>query len=134
MDKVESALEVYADDGIPLGFGHSEHQSVAGYSGVVDKNIDTAEIGYNLFDYGFGLCEICGVGGISFDFNTESSYFFFGLLAVFVNSEVGECDVGTFCGETQCKGFADTTRGAGYQSSLSFEKFHCWLGLMVIHN
>ena len=55
-------------------------------------------------------------------------------LAALTEQYEGVAYTDNFNGATQCKGFADTTRGAGYQSCLSFEKFHCGLGLMVIHN
>ena len=67
----------------------------------------------NLLHYLFGLSEVGSVGSIAFGLNTESSDFLLGLFAVFINYEVGECDVGAFFGETQSNLLADATGSTG---------------------
>ncbi len=72
---------------------------------------------YNLF----GLCEVGGVGGVGLHFHAKGCDFFFGLLAVFINYEVGESDVGAFTGETQGDFLADAAGGTGYNCGFSFK-------------
>ena len=124
MDEVEGALEVHGDDGVPLSLGHAEHEAVFGDTGIVDQDVDAAEVFDNLGDDGLGLGEVGGIGGIAFAFHAADCYLFLGLLAVFVDDQVSESYVGAFGGEFQCECFADTTGGAGDEGGFSFKKFH----------
>ena len=54
VDEVEGAFEVDGDYGVPLSLGHAHHQTVFGYAGVVDKDVDAAEVFYNLRHNFFG--------------------------------------------------------------------------------
>ena len=124
VDEVERALEVYGDNGVPLLLGHAHHEAVFGDAGVVDKDVDAAKVVLDLINDFFGLFKIGGIRGVAFNLYAEGGDFGFGLLAVFVNYEVGESDVCAFLGETQGKGFADAAGRAGDEGGLSFEKFH----------
>ena len=88
MDEVECRLEVDADDGIPLLFGHPHHKSVLGDACVVDKDVNPSEIGDNLLDHGMGLLEISCVGGISLDLVAESLKLLDSFLCSLVDHEV----------------------------------------------
>ncbi len=55
---------------------------------------------YLCYDF-FGLVEAGGIAGVALGLNAQSGDFALGLLAVVVDNEVGECDVGTLGGKLQ---------------------------------
>ena len=100
---------------------HAHHQAVACDSGVVDQNVDVAEILENLIDNLVRVFEIGGIRSISLAFYALGSDFGFGSLCIVVDGQVGECHVGTLLGELKCDSLADTAGGAGYYGNFSFE-------------
>ena len=75
-NEVEGSFEIGVENGIPIFGLHAHNKAIAGDSGVVDKNVDSAEV----FDDGFAnllnriiVCDIerikagrVGVGGVDF--------------------------------------------------------------------
>ena len=116
MNEVERRLEVHADDGVPLLFGHAQHESVFGDACVVDEDVDCAEVFFDLLHERFRLDEVCGVAGIALALDAERCYFGLGLL---VDGKVCECDVGAFSGEFQGNGLANAPCSAGDERCLS---------------
>lgn len=121
VDEVEGAFEVYCDYGVPLSLGHAHHEAVFGDAGVVDKDVDAAEVFDNLCHYVLGLVEVGGVGGVAFALHAAGGDFSLGGFAVFVYCKVGESDVGALLGETQGKGLADAAGRSGDEGGFSFE-------------
>ena len=109
VDKVECRLEVDGDHGIPLLLGHTHHQTVLGDTGVVDEDIDTAEIFHHLLHYLVSLLKICCVGSVALAFHTESGNLFLGLLSILVDYEICECDICAFSGKLEGNGFTDAS-------------------------
>ena len=64
MDIVERRLEVDIDDGVPLGLLHAEHEPVTGDAGVVDKDVDMAEIRVDFLHGSLSVGEVCRVGRV----------------------------------------------------------------------
>ena len=121
MDKVERALEVNGDDGVPLLLGHAQHESVLSDTGVVDQDIDFAKLLLDLLDHFFGLRKVGSVAGISLGLHAQGSDFLLGLLAVLVDDEVGECDISAFAGILQGNSLANSTCGTSDKCHFSFE-------------
>ena len=96
MYEVECRLEVYIDYGIPLRLGHPEHESVLGDTGIVHKDVDTAEISHYLVNYLLGLLKVGSIGSISLYLVAESLEFLDGLLGSLIDDEIGESDVSSF--------------------------------------
>ena len=118
MDEVEGRFEVHADDGIPLLFGHAKHEAVLGDAGIVDEDVDGAEVFLHLLHQGFRFREVGGVRSVALTFNTEG----FDLsLCLFVDSEIGECDVSAFGGVTEGDGLANASCCTCDECSLSFQ-------------
>ena len=127
MDIVECRLEVDGDHGVPLLLGHAEHQAVLGDSGVVDQNVDVAEVVLDFLDYLLGGREVGGVRRVTLAFHALGRDFLFGFLAVLVDDEVGESDVATFGSEFQSDFLADAAGGARDDGYFSFKKFHVFM-------
>ena len=121
MDEVEGALEVHSDHCVPLSLRHTHHQAVFGDTGIVDQDVYASEVFMYLFDYLLGLSEVGGVGSVSFHLHAEGGNLLLGLLAVLVNYQVGEGDVGAFLCKAERYLLADAAGGAGDDSGFSFE-------------
>ena len=121
VDKVEGALEVDCDYGIPLGLGHTHHQTVLCDTGVVDQDVDTAEVLDNLLDNLLGLSKVSGIGSVTLDLDAQGGDFFLGLLAVLVDYQVSECDVGALLRKAHGQSLTDSAGGTGYQGCFSFK-------------
>ena len=105
VDEVEGRLQVDGDDGIPLLFAHAQHQSVLGDAGVVDEDVDASEVFFHLLDHLFRLGEVGSIAGVALGLDAKRFYL---SLCLFVDGEVGECDVSPFLGESQRDSFSDT--------------------------
>ena len=121
VDEVERRLEVDRQHGIPLGLGHAHHQAVLGDSGVVHKDVDTAEILDDLVDDRVRLFEVGCVRGIALGLHAQRGDLGFGSFAVLVDRKVGERHVGALLGEFECDGLADAAGGAGHDGHFSFQ-------------
>ena len=119
MDEVERALEVDRDDCIPLGLGHSQHESVFGYARIVDKDVYRAELLLDLLNHLFGLCKVGSIAGVSLHFHSLGGNLGLGGLAVIIDNEVCECDVCTFFSKLERYGLAYAARSSGNQSCLT---------------
>ena len=78
------AGEIGVDDGVPVGALHAHDQLVAGDAGVVDQDIDLAEVRKSGLDCGFHVvfgCDIHlesgGVAACGFDLFDHGGEFFF---------------------------------------------------------
>ncbi len=60
----ESALQVHVDHGIPVGLLHVEDHAVAEDAGVVDEDVEPAELVDGLFDHPSGLVEVGDIGPV----------------------------------------------------------------------
>ena len=76
VDEVEGALEIDGDDGVPLLLGHAHHETVLGDAGVVDKNVDVAEVFVDFLHDGFRFGEVGGIAGIGAAGDAYGFYFF----------------------------------------------------------
>jgi len=85
-----------SDNCVPLLLGHAEHEAVFGDAGVVDQNVDVAEILLYLLHHFLGGCEISRVRSVSLAFHAISGDLLFCLLAVLIDHEVGKCYVAAF--------------------------------------
>ena len=121
VDEVECGLEVNVDDCIPLGLVHPEHQAVLGDAGVVDKDINPAEVCHDLAYDLVSLLEICCVGRISLDFVAESLKLLDSLLGRIVDHQVGECHISSFRSELESDRFSDSSRCARNKGGFSFQ-------------
>ena len=117
MDEVEGALEIDGDDGVPLLLGHAHHETVLGDAGVVDKNVDVAEVFVDFLHDGFRFGEVGGIAGIGAAGDAYGFYFFTRGFEtgghVVVEYEVCECNVSAFAGKLEGEGLADTAGGTG---------------------
>ena len=104
-----------------MGFSHTHHEAVFCYTGVINKDIDTAKIIMDFFHHLLCLCKVGSIGCVSFYFHSESSDFFLSLGAVFVNNKVGEGDVGTFFSKAERYFLTDAAGSAGDKRGFSFE-------------
>ena len=125
MGEVEGALEVDVDDGIPLLFGHAEHESVLGDACVVDEDVDGSEVFlYFLYDFFCGV-EVGGVACIGAAGDAHGFYLpACGLESgchVVVKDEVCECYVCAFGGELQGDGFANAPGCTRDECGFSFK-------------
>ena len=111
MDKVEGRLEVDADDSVPLCFGHAHHQSVLRDTGIVDQDVNAAEVSVYLLYHFFGLRKVSSVAGVGDTLYALSFDFSLCGFTIFVDNEVGECDVGTFFSELQGDSLANAAGG-----------------------
>lgn len=113
MDEVEGRLQVDVEDGIPLCLRHAEHQAVLGDSGIVDEDVDAAEVGVDLLHDGLGLGKVGGIARIGAAGDAQGlDLLACGLKAgshVVVEDKVGECDVSALAGELHRHGLANTT-------------------------
>ena len=119
MSEVESRFEVDVNHGIPLGFRHTEHESVFRDAGVVDQNIDLTEIFVHLLHDFCGFFEVSCVRSVSnalhaFGFNLLTSGF-----SVFVDDEISECDISALFCKLKRECFTDSACGAGDESGFS---------------
>ena len=80
-----------------------------------------AEVLHDLVDDLVRLFKVRGVRGITLGLDAECGDFGFGSLAVLVDHQVREGNVGTFRGEFQCDGLADAAGGTRNDSHFSFE-------------
>ena len=80
-----------------------------------------AEIGLHLVHDLLGLVKLCCIAGIAFHLYTKSSNFLLGSLAVLVDHEVGEGDVGALAGKFQCDSLANAACSTGDQGNFSFK-------------
>ena len=120
MDEVERRFQVNCNHGVPLCLAHAQHDAVFGDAGVVDQDVDVAEVLFDLCHHAFGFVEAGCVAGVAFGLHAQGGDFGLGLLANLVDYQVGECDVGAFCGVLECDGFTDATGGASDQRHFSF--------------
>ena len=67
---IERAFEVNGNHCVPLLLGHLQHQCILCDAGVVNQNINRAEISLNLVDGCFGLCKVGSVAGVAFSLDT----------------------------------------------------------------
>src|SRR5699024_1256497 len=111
VDKVESRFQVDTDDGIPLTFTHTHHQTVFRDTSIVYEDIHTTEIFYDFSNDIVCFFEIGRIGSIAFCFNTQCFDFLLGGQTVFVDHQIRECDICTLCGEFQCDRLTNTTCG-----------------------
>ena len=96
MYEVECRLEVYIDYGIPLRLSHPEHESVLGDTGIVHKDVDTAEISHYLVNDLPGLLKVGSIGSISLYLVPESLEFLDGLLSSLIDDKISESDISSF--------------------------------------
>ena len=83
---------------LKLCFAHAHHQAVFGDAGIIDQNVDAAEILHDLVDHFVRIFKVGGVRGVSFGFYAQGVQLLLRLLAVFVDRQIGERDVGSlFC-------------------------------------
>ena len=120
VDEVEGRFEVHGDNRVPLGLAHPHHEAVLGDAGVVDEDVDAAEVLEDLLDDGVRLVEVGRVGGVTLDLMPESGDLGDGLLGRFVDDKIGEGDVRAFFCEFECDGLSDASCSAGDQGHLSF--------------
>ena len=120
VDEVEGRLEVDADHGVPLGLAHAKHQAVFRDACVVDEDVHAAEVFHYFLDRLVGLVEVGGVRGVAFHAYAKGTDLFFCGSTVFVDDEVGECDVCSFRSETQGDGFTNAACGARDEGDFSF--------------
>ena len=118
VDEIECRLQVNCDNGVPLLLTHSQHQAVLSDTSIVDKNVDGAKLLLHLLHDFLGLSKVGSVAGVALCLHAQGLNLGLSLL---VDSEVGECDVGAFCGETKCNGLANATCSSCNQSCLTFQ-------------
>ncbi len=114
-------LKVHRQHGVPLGLRHAHHQAVLRDAGVVDQDIDTAEILHDLVDHLVRILEAGGVRSIAFGLHAQRGDLGLGGLAVFVDHQIGEGYVGSFRSEFQCDSLADAAGGTRHDGYFSFQ-------------
>ena len=112
VQEVEGRFHIHGYNCVPLGFCHSHHQAVLGDTGVIDQDIDVAELLLNLGHHGLRFLEVGGVGGIGLHLVAESGNLCHRLLGRFVDDQVCEGDIRPFSGKFKGNGFADSACGA----------------------
>ena len=69
---IERTLEVDVDNRVKVLLGHIEHKLVARDTGVVDENINLAEVGDHLLDNCLAGCKVADVAVVSLNLDSES--------------------------------------------------------------
>ena len=121
MDEVEGGFEIDGENRVPLAFLHTEHKGVAGDAGIVDKDVDAAEVLKDLLYDLVGFLEGRSVGDICPHLvapGLELCY------RVFVNYHVGKGYVSPLGGIFQGDGLAYPPGCACNQRGLSVQKSH----------
>ena len=108
MQEIEGALHVHGNHGVPLAFAHAHHQAVLGDTGIIDQNVDTAEIGHHLRHHLLRLSKVRRVGGIALHGHAESFQLRNGLLCSLVDFQVCKSNGGTLGCIFQGNGLADS--------------------------
>jgi len=116
MDEVEGRLQVDGNHGVPLLLAHAEHQAVLGDAGVVDQNVDGAELLLHLRHHLLRLLEVSSVRGIALGLHAQGGNLVLGLS---IHFQIGERDVSAFSGELQGNGLANAACCASNQRSLT---------------
>src|SRR6185312_1122530 len=120
----EAGLEVRVDDVVPIIFGDGIDRLRVGDAGVVDEDVDGAQLG---FDGADELRDLSGDGDIGLDGDGAASE-----LADFGGDSFGFCsavnevdgNIGSGGGESQCNAAADATAGAGDESDAADKRGH----------
>ena len=121
VNEVESRFQIDVQHGVPLRFAHAHHQAVFGDAGIIDQNVDAAEILHDLVDHFVRIFKVGGVRSVSFGFYAQGVQLLLRLLAVFVDRQIGERDVGSLFCKLNGDRFADAPGCAGYDGHFSFE-------------
>ena len=121
MDIIEGGFQIDGDHGVPLLLGHAEHESVFSDAGVVDEHVDAAEVVFDLLHSLFRGGEIGCIRCVALAAHAQGGNLLLGLLAVLVDHEIGECDVGAFRCEFERDLFSNSTGCSCDHSHFSFK-------------
>ena len=127
MDEVERRLEVDPDDAVPLLLAHPQHQAVARDAGVVDQDVDVAELSLDFIDHGMRLLEIGCIGSVGPGLVAVGLDLGERLLRRFVDDQIREGDIRAFGSKTQGDRLSYSPRGARYQRHFVVQKSHNYL-------
>ena len=113
-------LQVVVHHVVPLGFGHAFDGGVVGDAGVVDEDVQVAEVFQHLGHKLLAVVQMGDVDGISFGLDAEVGQFFFDGNHVFVAAAPAKSDVTALLGETEGNGATDAACGTGYNGYFVF--------------
>ena len=108
------------DHGIPLVFAHAHQQSVAGNAGVVDQDVDAAEILDDLVHECLRLVEIRSVRAVAFGADAFPGQFGFEGLSFFYRRKVRKCNGSSLSGERLGDAPADAARSPRDEGDFAF--------------
>ena len=123
MNEIEGTLEVYIQYSVPLGLCHAQHQTIFGYTSIVYKNVDSAEIFLDLSHYSLSLCKVGSIASIGIALHSQGFYLLAGSLEtschVVIQYKVCKGDISAFLSKFHCYSLTDTASGTCYQGCLS---------------
>ena len=109
LGQVEAALQIDADDAVPLLLGHAHEQGVVRDARVVDDDVDRAK-GFNHFAYEtLGVGHACGIGLEALDGASPGAEFLLEGRCGFGRAAVRERHFGALGDELLRDGFSDAT-------------------------
>ncbi len=130
---MENAVEVDSQNFVPHHLGHLEERLVTGDSGVVDEDVDGAEVLGHGVDHGFGVRLARDVGLIGIGLNTELARGAADLVRRFDGILIVDGHRRAGLGQNQRGGLADAARTAGHEGPFSRQHFvrgQCFQGLV----
>ena len=114
LDAEISGSEVRLQHGVPVGAFHPHDELVAGDAGIVDQDVDLAELGDGRLDRGFNLLFVADIEGEGGCFAVCGGDLIHQLIQLVLIAR-GHCDRGACRGELDCAGAADALRCSGNQ-------------------
>src|SRR5690606_35195637 len=90
-------------------------------AGVVDQDVQAAQVAHGLFDGGAHLLVVGGVGRIGVGAPARPAQFRHQLLGALGRADVGNGDIGAAGGQVARDGRADTPAAAGNKSDLALQ-------------